>query len=798
MILPALVAFSIGIAGMQLAPRLPPTAASLGLIASAFVLVYLVLWPKARRARISAALVLAAALMLGAGYAGLRAEARLSNALPEPWAGQDIELIGVIDELPTRYSDAIRFAFRVERVATPGAKVPSRVSLSWSRPRGGEIAGEALPDLHAGERWRWHVRLQPPHGYANGHGFDLEAWMLENDLQASGSIRVDAPMQRLAAHAGAFSDHVNRLREAIRARIDRTLPEHPARGVLAALTIGDQRAVPAEQWALYNQAAISHLLSISGAHVTLFAAWVAALVLFAWRRSPALCAKLPAQKAAAVVAVSIAFLYALLAGFQVPAQRTCLMLAVAAAGLLLDRRLSPWLILAYALAAVLVADPWAVLAVGFWFSFVAVALLIYLSWGRYGGRTGALPLARQLVLTQLLMAVGLAPITVFLFGQISLVGPIVNAAAIPLVTLFVVPLALLWLVLPIDGLLHLAAWGVEALTALCRVATAHPAALWVQHAPPAWTVVLALLGVFYLFAPPGWPWRWAGLLLWLPIFTVTPLRPAEGEFRLTALDVGQGTAVAIETARAVVLYDTGPRWNDVFDAGNRLIVPWLRATDNARLAVLVLSHLDLDHAGGAASVLSALPVGRLIANLDDGDALSRLAARRGIERAPCLAGMTWTIDGVRFDVLAPGSAEDVRDASANDGSCVLAVTSASGFRALLPGDAERAAEARLVERVGPALRADVLVAGHHGARTSSTDAFLDAVSPAQVIVTAGFGNRYGHPHAETLARLAARGILVHRTDRSGAIRFESAAGRAQEPDRMREAMRRYWRGETQR
>lgn len=798
MILPALVAFSIGVAGIQLAPSLLSTAASLALIVCSLALASLALATNARRPQASAVLALVAAFLLGAGYASLRAEARLADALPEAWAGRDVEVIGVIDELPTRYSDAIRFAFRVVHVATPGAKVPSRVSLTWARPRSGEIAGEALPDLRAGERWRWHVRLQPPHGYANGHGFDLEAWMLENDLRASGSVRVDAPMQRLAAHAGAFRDHVNRLREAIRARIDRALPEHPARGVLAALTIGDQRAVPAEQWVLYNQAAISHLLSISGAHVTLFAAWVAALVLFAWRRSPALCAKLPAQKAAAVAALSIAFLYALLAGFEVPAQRTCLMLAVAAAGLLLDRRLSPWLILAYALAVVLVADPWAVLAVGFWFSFVAVALLIYLSWGRYGGQAGALPLTRQLVLTQLLMAVGLAPITVFLFGQISLVGPFVNAVAIPLVTLFVVPLALLWIVLPIDGLLHLAAYGVEALTALCRMATAHPAALWVQHAPPAWTVALALLGVLHLFAPPGWPWRWVGLALWLPIFTVTPLRPAEGEFRLTALDVGQGTAVAIETARSVVLYDTGPRWNDLFDAGNRLIVPWLRATDNAQLAALVLSHLDLDHAGGAASVLAALPTGRLVANLDEGDALFGLAARRGIERAPCLAGTTWTIDGVRFDVLAPGSAEEARDASANDGSCVLAVTSASGFRALLPGDAERAAEGRLVERAGAALRADVLVAGHHGARTSSTEAFLDAVAPAHAVVTAGFGNRYGHPHPETLARLAARGIAVHRTDRAGAIRFESAAGRAQEPHRIRDAVRRYWRTETQR
>ncbi|MFN3629384.1 MAG: DNA internalization-related competence protein ComEC/Rec2, partial [Casimicrobiaceae bacterium] len=413
--------------------------------------------------------------------------------------------------------------------------------------------------------------------------------------------------------------------------------------------------------------------------------------------------------------------------------------------------------------------------------------------GRYGGGSGAPSLGRQLLLTQLLMAVGLAPITVFLFGQISLVGPLINAVAIPLVTLFVVPLALLWLVLPVDGLLWLSANGVDALTGLCRFATALPAALWVQHAPPAWAVVLALLGVLYLFAPPGWPWRWVGLVLWLPVFTVTPLRPTEGEFRLTALDVGQGTAVAIETARGAVLYDTGPRWNEAFDAGSRLIVPWLRATGNLRLHALVLSHLDLDHAGGAASVLAALPPPRFIANRGGALALALPAASRGTEHLACLAGMQWLLDGVRFEVLAPGSAEEARDASANDGSCVLAITSASGFRVLLPGDAERAAEARLIERFGPALRADVLIMGHHGARTSSSPAFIEAVAPAHAIVTVGFDNRYRHPHVETLARFAARGIMVHRTDRSGAIRFDSAAGRGQTPKRMRETARRYWR-----
>ncbi|MCX8098471.1 MAG: DNA internalization-related competence protein ComEC/Rec2 [Casimicrobiaceae bacterium] len=788
MIIEALAAFAVGVALAQRVPELPPLAVTL-VVASACTA--LAAW-RLVRGKPGRLLLIVCALGFGASYAWLRAEWRLAEALDAAWEGRPVELVGVVDELPARYGDVIRFAFRVEGVLTPGARVPKRLALSWFRPRSGEIAGEALPALRAGERWQWFVRLSRPHGYANGHGFDLEAWMLEHGLRASGSIEVDRPMRRLATSGGALTDHVNRLREAVRERLDRALGGHPARPVLAALTIGDQRAIPAELWSLYNAAAVSHLLSVSGAHVTLFATWVAALVFFLWRRSAVLLLRLPAQKAAAAVALVIAFGYALLAGFEVPAQRTCLMLAVAALGLFTNRRLSPWLILAWALVAVLLVDPWATLSPGFWFSFLAVALLVYLHGGRFGR---ALPW-RLLLSTQALMAVGLAPITLVLFGQVSLIGPLANAVAIPLVTLFVVPLALLWLVVPVDLILWLAAWGVNALTALCQALVALPAALWLQHTPPFWAVLLALIGTLYLFAPRGWPGRWVGALLWLPIFTVTPARPSHGEFRLTALDVGQGTAIVIETAKATLLYDAGPRWTDSFDAGNRLIVPWLHATANPRLDTLVLSHLDRDHAGGALSLLRELPVARLVANLPAGEPLAELlraqAAARAVRVEPCVAGRAWVRDAVRFELLAPRS-ESVATTRANEASCVLKVTAARGLSVLLPGDAEGALEAELLALGAPALRADWLVAAHHGARGSSGKAFLDAVAPRQVIITVGHRNRYGHPHPETLARFAARGIIVHRTDRAGALTFDSSRGAWQVPRAARQAHARYWR-----
>ena len=790
MIVAALVAFAAGVTAAQGAPALPPPAAAYLLCVPAIGVVAAVFASPAgalERIRFARSVIVASMLALGLGYAFIRAEARLADALAPEWEGVILEVVGVIDDLPARDTDRIRFAFRIEHVRQPAATVPARVALAWHRPRSGELAGEALPDLRAGERWRWQVRLARPHGYVNGVGFDREAWMLENGLRASGSVLIDQPMQRLAVQSGGLRNRTNALRQSIRDRIDATLAADPARGVLAALTIGDQRALAPQEWALYHRANISHLLSISGAHVTLFAAWVAALVLFLWRRSPALSGRLPAQKAAALVALVVAIGYALLAGFEIPAQRTCLMLAVAALTLWLDRALSPWLILAWSLAAVLVWDPWAPLAIGFWFSFTAVALLIYIGFGRVGAR----PIWPTLLAAQAIMAVGLAPLTLALFQQVSLIGPLANAVAIPLVTLVIVPVALIWLVLPWPPLLHLAAWLVSWLTALAEWLTALPFALWFQHAPPMWAVVAALAGSCVLFMPAGLPHRWAGVLLWLPVFTVGPERVPPGEFRLTALDVGQGTGIVIETARSVLLYDTGPRWDASSDAGNRLIVPWLRAMGHKRIDTLLLSHGDIDHIGGAVSVIADMRPHRLLANLATDDAVAAAARLHAVPVEPCLAGQRWVDDGVRFEVLAPRAlGEAVSD---NDASCVLAIESATGFRALLPGDAETRAEQTMLAGVAGRLRAEVLVAGHHGARNASGEAFLAAVAPRHVLITVGRRNRYGHPHPETLARLAALGAAVHRTDCAGAIRIDSREGKDAVARHARESPSRYWR-----
>jgi competence protein ComEC len=213
-------------------------------------------------AAIALASIAAAAGAAGFAYAAWRAEIRLADELPREWEGVDVEIVGVVDEMPQVSPRGTRFAFAVERIDTPHAVVPARLSLAWfAQPRkDGTIDAPAA--IAAGERWRLVLRLKRPHGTVNPHGFDIEAWLLENNLRATGYVRRDERNARIDAFAGRPVDYVERARERIRARILAALPEKPYAGVIVALTIGDQRAIPEPQWAIFNRTGITHLISI--------------------------------------------------------------------------------------------------------------------------------------------------------------------------------------------------------------------------------------------------------------------------------------------------------------------------------------------------------------------------------------------------------------------------------------------------------------------------------------------------------------------------------------------------------
>ena len=790
-----LAAFAIGVLVLQQQAELPGSAhlvwAMLALSAALVALVVgrLSSGSRVRIARATASLCLAATVGLaGFHYAAWRAQERLADALPSAWEGRDVDVVGVVDELPQSTDRGPRFAFAIERIDTAGAVVPSRLSLAWYNAWRGDDARAGAPEIHAAERWRLTVRLKRPHGTVNPHGFDVEAWLLENELRATGYVREGQANRRIDAFAGRPGDYVERARERVRDRILAALSGKPYAGVIAALAIGDERAIPEEQWRVFNRTGIGHLISISGLHVTAFATLVGAVVFWLWRRAHRLTLVVPARKAAAIAGAFAALVYVLLAGFQVPAQRTLYMLIVAAIGLWLGRPGTASTVWLWALAVVLVWDPWAGLTPGFWLSFGAVGLLLYTGVGRVGEASGLATAARA----QWAITLGLVPLMLMLFQQISLVSPIANAVAIPTVTFVVVPLTLASIVLPWDLLLAIAHQVFAWLALLLEALSAMPSGVWQQHAPPAWAVAAGIVGVLWLLAPRGVPGRMLGLAWLAPLFVVVPLLPEPGAFRLTVLDVGQGLAVLVQTHAHALLYDTGPRFNDTADAGDRIIAPVLRAGAVERLDAMIVSHQDADHSGGARSLLATVPVAWFASSLPEDHPVVLASARetRNVER--CTAGRHWTWDGVDFAIVHPPPESYLNPKlKANDLSCVVAVR-ALGGSALLTGDIEARSEADLVRREGAALRANLLIVPHHGSRTSSTPAFIAAVAPDVAVFTPGYRNRFGHPRPEIVERYALARVPTYRTDYEGALTFSVEPGAPWVPKRERYAGRRYW------
>ena len=716
-------------------------------------------------------LALPLAFAIGFFWAAAMAHLRMADRLAPELEGRDLDVVGVVASLPAVSERAVRFELEVESSDQP---LPRKLLLAWHRSPAAE-EGAALLEaaVHPGERWLFTVRLRRPHGHVNPYGFDYEAWLLERGVGATGYVRQRGE-QRRVGFRDSFFDRVEKARERVRDRFQAQLGATPAAGILAALAVGDQRAISAEEWRLFNRTGVTHLMSISGLHVTLVSGLAAWLVAFGWRRVPAAVVRLPARKAAAVAAIAAALAYTLLAGFAVPAQRTFYMVSVVAAALWCGRIAAPARTLALALAVVVAADPWAPLAPGVWLSFAAVALIFYVAsnewrpaqWGRM----------------QWAITVGLAPAALLLFGQVSVAGPLANAVAIPVVSVIVTPLALIAVILPLESILEVAAWLVEWLLRFLEWCAVLPGALWQQHVPSMWAAALAMAGAVWILAPRGMPWRAGGLALMAPAFSLAPAAPAAGEAWITALDVGQGLAVVVRTANRTLLYDAGPAYGPEADSGGRIVVPLLRGAGVRGVDMMVLSHEDTDHLGGALTVLETLEVRSLASSLARSHALNSLVATAG----RCAAGTSWEWDGVRFEFLHPQAGWET--ARRNNQSCVLHIA-AGGGSILLTGDIERAAESALA---GTIPKADVLVVPHHGSRTSSSAEFIAAVAPRWAVVPAGYRNRFGHPAREVLERYASARVPVLRTDLDGAVSVVLQPGsvRVESERRLRP---RYWR-----
>ncbi len=778
-----ILAFALGAAWLQTRPTLPALAwawLSLPLAVVAF-------WLPSHGAAgwLRRALIWLLAFLLGYFYAGTRAELRLSDSLPQVWEGRTLSLTGRVLDLPEKTARGWRFRFAVSRVDTPGAIVPRHVLLShFSRQ------GALAPEPMAGACLRLEAKLFRPHAQINPYGFDYEAWLLERGIRATGYLT--GATSPASGCGDGLRAAIDGRRQAIRSHLLQALADRPYAGVLVALAIGDQNAIPASQWTLFRHTGVTHLMSISGMHVTLFSTLIYLLVSRLWRLSPSLCLHLPARKAGLGLGLIASAAYVALAGFGIPAQRTLYMLAVAVICLLSGWVSSATRILAAALLIVVLIDPWAALAPGFWLSFGAVAVLVYAGSGRLRPPSWWQAAAKA----QLAVTLGLTPATIALFHETSLISPLANAFAIPLIGLVAVPLTLLAAAIPWEGLALAAHAVIDATLSGLVWLDGLPQPVW--YAPHAGSpaLVLALMGAALLLLPSGVAGRWLGAMLFLPLFFPRLERPATGEFWVTALDVGQGQAVVIRTRQHVLVYDAGPLYASGEEAGSRVVAPFLRASGIRQIDTLVVSHDDTDHSGGALALAESHRPKTLLIALAGVPATTlsphgqALLAGASTAR-PCLAGESWQWDGVEFRLLHP-PAHHYRNPfyRDNDRSCVLKV-SAAGGSILLPGDIERLAELSLLERVAPQLRADVLLAPHHGSRSSSSAAFLDAVAPSKVVISVGHRNRFGHPNAVVLARYRERAIEVLRTDRDGAItlRFRPR-GIAVEKARM--SFKRYW------
>lgn len=714
-----MLALALGLLALRFLPGLPSAAVLLLMAACALALLFSRGYPLGF-------------FLLGLAWACGFAQWALDDRLDVALDGRTLWLEGQVVGLPEAADGVLRFQLQDAR--SRRAELPARMRLAWY---GG-------PPVLAGERWRLAVNLKRPHGLVNPQRFDYEAWLLAQRIGATGTIKVG---ERLAPATG-----LGGWRDALRQRL-LAVPAWGRQGGIAALVLGDGSGLTAEDWRLLQHTGTVHLMVISGQHIALLSGFLyglAALLarLGAWPQ------RLPWLPCACALALGGALVYGLLAGFEVPVRRACVMVALVLLWRLRFRHLgAAWPLLA-ALLVVLLLEPLASLQPGFWLSFSAVAVLAL----AFAGRLGAWGWWHGLTRAQWTTAIGLLPMMLILGLPVSSSGPLANLLAVPWVGLVVVPLALFGtLLLPVpllgEGLLWLAGGALQLLFALLGLIAGWLPA-WLPSELPWWVWSLAALGAALLLLPAGVPLRLPGLALLLPALLVPAQGPEDGQADVWVLDVGQGLSVLVRTREHSLLYDAGPRFGD-FDSGERIVLPSLRALNLRRLDLLLVSHADNDHAGGAAAVAAGMPVARVISGEP-----ARLA--RSLAAEACESGHSWQWDGVTFRLwqwpqAAPG----------NPRSCVLQVE-AEGERLLLTGDIDAAAEQALVQSGFP-LASHWLLAPHHGSRSSSSQPFIDAVGPQHVLITRSRHNAFGHPHPQVLARYQAAGVAVHDTAYAGAL-----------------------------
>jgi competence protein ComEC len=705
--------------------------------------------------------------IMGFAWSAFVTDQRLAKALPQELAAQTLVVAGHIEGLPEREGRVVRFNMNVYRSDTVnGKQVKGRIRVSDYRRQS--------INPQPGEAWKLLLRVKPVHGFANPAGFDYEKWLFNNKIVATAYIRD----QKAGDGKGVSINHripgvdktayIDHLRLAIAKQIDVSLNGSPLSGIITALATGDRRAISTQQWRVLQKTGTSHLMAISGLHVGMVAAIAFFLFRLFWSNISGLTLRFPAHKAAAIAALFLALFYSLLAGFSLPTQRALLMLALLSIAVISNRHVRTLDILSLTLLLVLMVDPLAILSAGFWLSFSAVAMILYtVLFKRHIQRWEEKRLFKAMRL-QWKLSLMMAPLSLLFFQALPLAGPFANIIAIPVVALLIVPLVLL------ASLLFLIAGPGFLEQHLFQLANSLLQSLWALLEMMAETSemvnflpdlsVPALVGLLFcvlmIMLPTGLQLRNLALVGLLVFIYPQHTKTRHGEFRMILLDVGQGLSVIIKTAQHSLLFDTGARFSRKFNAGDAVILPVLKSLSIHALDKLLISHGDNDHSGGSAAVLAGINVHHIMANEE-----VRLDNLPAGKVTPCTEGQQWVWDGVLFKVLHP---QEGTVASGNNASCVLQVSSEYGSL-LLPADIEKEAEQEIISRYRGLLKSAILVAPHHGSKTSSSPKFLDAVSPQLILIPAGWMNRYHHPSPVVISRMAERGIAAISTAECGAI-----------------------------
>ncbi len=728
---------------------------------------------------ITAGLVFLSGVLL----ATISAQSQLDNRLPKQLEGQELLITGTVTGLPEIRDNSLRFRFYVSSVSVPSSSnlfTPVQnfkgiIRLGWFHTQ---------QRIVPGEKWQFKVKLKRPSGFLNPAGFDYEKWLFSQRITSTGYVRKSKSNENHKITSSPWWS-VDAVRQEIHQRIQKRLKNKASAAVISALVVADRSALSANQWEQLQKTGTSHLIAISGLHIAVVASFGFLPIWLLWWLFPRLNERIPLRVAGGIVGAIFAMVYAMLAGFTLPTQRALVMVLVALFSIIIRRNYTSFNVLAVALIAVLLLDPLAPLSVSFWLSFLAVSLiLIFLK------RQLQQP-KLSLIKLQLILSLGMIPLTLLFFDSASLSAPLANLVAIPWVSFISVPLSLIgMLLMPLsssvsNAILSLSAlsidWLFKVLDYFIEVID-NPFSI--SGLPPSY-LIIAFLGLLVLLLPKGFPGRWLGLLAFLPAFLFVPEKPAQGEFYFTLLDAGQGMASVIQTKNHTLVYDVGTRLSDRFDLAKLVVLPYLKRQRIQKLDTLVLSHDDIDHMGSTNTLLNKIEVAAILG--------SRLTKLKNKAFKPCYAGSRWTWDGVDFEVLSPAKATLVENNTISDNnlSCVIRVSNKT-HSLLLTGDIEKKVEKQLLAAYPQKIQSTVITVPHHGSKTSSSDVFLSAVKPELALIPTGYRNRFKHPRPSIVARYQEHNIKLMDTVKDGAISMKFPVKKAFTVKSYRQENKGFW------